>query len=126
MSRRDLLSLATVADRLQQTGRDRERSVMRRLQRHGVPVIKWGRGAYFITEENFDVLIEKMTICSASGNQANISTSGARSVSGGKRVSSKNILREQIAATMRTRTDQNSKPKSATKSFTVVEGGRTA
>jgi hypothetical protein len=125
MVQRDLLALSTVADRLQLTGRDRERSVLRRLRRHGVPFIRWGRGAYFVTEQQYDELIEKITVCSPSGNEANISTSVARSVSGGRRASSKSILQEQIAAKLQTRTDQNLKPKSATKSFTVVEGGRT-
>ena len=44
---------------------------------------------------------------------------------GGKRGSSKSILSERIAETMQRRIDQSSKPSSDTKSFTVVEGGRT-
>ena len=38
---------------------------------------------------------------------------------------SKSILSERIAETMQRRIDQSSKPSSDTKSFTVVEGGRT-
>jgi hypothetical protein len=125
MTRRDLLSFAIIAARLHYAGSDRERSVLRLFRRHGLPFVKRSRGAYFATEDQYDALIEKLT-CLPSENAANISTSGARSVSGGKRVSSKNILAARIAATMQTRTDQNSKPKPAAKSFTVVEGGRTA
>src|SRR5215469_2630295 len=121
-----MLTLATVADRLHYTGRDRERSVRRLFALQGVSMIRRGRRVYFVTEWQYAELIEKMTTCSPSGNGANTSTCAVRSVSGGKRASSKNILAEQIAATMQTRTDRSSKRKSATKSFTVMVGGRTA
>src|SRR5262245_35768505 len=45
-----LLPLAVVADRLCYTGSDRERSVRRLFLRHGVPFIRRGRGAFFVTE----------------------------------------------------------------------------
>src|SRR5215469_16659298 len=120
-----ILTLATVADRLHYTGRDRERSVRRLFAHHGVSMIRRGRRVYFVTERQYAELIEKMTTCSPSGNAANTSTCAVRFVSGGKRASSKNILADQIAATMQTHTDRSSKRKSVTKSFTVVEGGRT-
>jgi hypothetical protein len=119
-----MLSLATIAERLHYSGRDRERSVRRLFARHGVPMIRRGRRVYFVTEQQYAELIEKMT-CSQSGGEAKIFTSAVRSVSGAKRVSSKSILAERIAATMPKRTVRSSKPISATKSFTVVEGGRT-
>ena len=121
-----MLPLATIAETLHYSGRDRERSVRRLFARHRVPIIKRGRGAYFVTEAQFAELIEKMTTCLPSGVEAKTSTSAVRSVSGVKRESSKNILAEQIAATMQRPTDQSSKPKSDTKYFTVVAGGRTA
>src|SRR6516165_3676956 len=121
----ELCRLSTIADRLHYMGRDRERSVRRLFERHRVSIIKRSRGAYFVTEAQYAELIEKMTTCSQSGAEARTSTSVGRSVSGRKRASSRSTLAERIAATMQTRTDRNSKPKSATKSFTVVEGGRT-
>jgi len=121
----ELLPLSTIADRLHYTGRDRERSVRRLFVRHRVPIIKRGRGAYLVTEGQFAKLIEKMTTCLPSGVEAKTSISVARSVSGAKRASSKSILAEQIAVTMQKPIAQNSRPTSGTKSFTVVEGGRT-
>jgi len=121
----NLLSLATIAERLHYSGRDRVRSVRRLFARHGVSMIRRGRAAYFVTEDQYAELIEKMTICSPSGSGANTSTFAVRSVSGRRSASSKSILAEQIAATMLKRTGRSSKPKSGTKSFTVVEGGRT-
>ena len=120
-----LLTLTTVANRLHYLGRDRERSVRRLFAQHGVSMIKRGRRAYFITEWQYAALIEKMTTCLPSGAEARTTTSEVRSVSGRKRGSSKSILAEQIAAMTQTPTDRSSKLKSATKSFTVVEGGRT-
>ena len=117
-------SLATIAEKLQYSGRDRERSVRRLFARHRVPIIKRGRGAYFVSDAQFAELIEKMTTCLPSGAEATTSTSVARSVSGGKRASSKSILAEQIAATMPKRIARSSKPTSVTKCFTVVAGGR--
>jgi hypothetical protein len=123
-----MLPLATIAERLHYNGCDWERSVRRLFQRHGVPMIKRGRGAYFVTEAQYAELIEKMTTCSASGAEAKrkSGTSAARSVSGARRVSSQNTLAEQIAATLQRPTAQNSKPKSGTNSFTVLAGGRRA
>src|SRR5262249_54690238 len=92
-----IVPLATIAERLHYSGRDQERSVRRLFQRHGVPMIKRGRGAYFVTEAQYAELIEKMTTCSRSGVEANTSTSAVRSVSGRKGVSSKNILAERLA-----------------------------
>jgi hypothetical protein len=121
----EMLALATIAERLHYSGRDRERSVRRLFQRRGVPMIKRGRGAYFVTESQYAELIEKITTCSRSDAEANTSMSAVRSVLGGKRTSSKNILADRLAETMRKPTARNSKRKSDTKSFTVVEGGRT-
>jgi hypothetical protein len=123
-----LLSLAIIADRLQYAGSDRERSVRRLFERHEIPIIRRGRGAYFATERQYAALLEAMTTCSHSGkgSTAKSSTSAVRSVSGARRESSQNILAEQIAAILQTPTDRGSKPKSAMKSFTVVAGGRTA
>jgi hypothetical protein len=121
----ELIPISIIADRLHYMGRDRERSVRRLFERHRVSIIKRSRGAYFVTEAKYAELIEKMTTCSPSGNAANTSTSAARSVSGGKRASSKSILREEIAARMQRNTVPSSKPMSGTKCFTVVEGGRT-
>jgi hypothetical protein len=121
-----MLPLATIAERLHYSGRDWERSVRRLFQWHGVPMIKRGRGAYFVTEAQYAELIEKMMTCSQSGVEAKTSTSVVgQSVSGGKRVSSRNILAERLAEKMQRPTAQNSTPRSGTKSFTVVEGGRT-
>jgi hypothetical protein len=120
-----MLPLATIAERLHYSGRDWERSVRHLFRRHDVPMIKRGRGAYFVTEGQYAELIEKMTTCSRSDAEANISTSAARSVSGGRRTSSKNILADRLAETMQRPIARNSKPRSDTKSFTVVEGGRT-
>ena len=117
-------SLATIAARLHYRGRDRERSVRRLFALHRVPIIKRGRGAYLVTEGQFAELIEKMTTCLPSGAEARTSTSVVRSVSGGRSVSSKSILAERITEKMQTRIVRSSKPKSAMKSFTVVEGGR--
>jgi hypothetical protein len=118
-------SLATIAERLKYTGRDRERSVLRLFERLGVPMIKRGRGGWFVTDQQqYEQAIEKMT-CLPSGVVARTSTSVARSVSVGNRVSSTNILRERIAAKLQKRTVQSLRSRSGTKSFTVVEGGRT-
>jgi|SRR5262245_22510940 hypothetical protein len=121
-----LLTLTEIADKLHYVGTDRERSVRRLFVKHGVPFIRRGRGVYFATERQYEALIEAMTTCSTLGGAAKTSTSGGRSVSGAKRGSSRSILAERIAATMRRPTAQSSKPKSGTKSFTVLEGGRTA
>src|SRR4029077_108738 len=56
-----LLPLSTIADRLHYTGRDRDRSVRRLFKRHGVPMIRRGRGASFVTEQQYAELIEKIT-----------------------------------------------------------------
>ena len=120
-----LLTLTTVANRLHYLGRDRERSVRRLFAQHGVSMIRRGRRAYFVTECQYTALIEKLTTCLPSGAEARTTTSVVRSVSGGKRASSKSILAEQIAVTMQKPIAQNSRPTSGTKSFTVVEGGRT-
>jgi tRNA(Ile)-lysidine synthetase-like protein len=117
-----LLPLAIIGERLHYGGRDRERSVKRLFRRYGVPMIRRGR-SYFVTEQQYVELIEKMT-CLPSGAEARISTSGARSVWGGKRVSSKNILAERLAETTRRSTAPKSRPRSGTKSFTVLVGGR--
>ncbi len=45
-----LLSLAVIADRLHYAGSDRERSVRRLFARHEIPIIRRGRGVYFVTE----------------------------------------------------------------------------
>src|SRR5690349_20921699 len=124
ISASELSPLSTIADRLHYTGRDRKRSVRRLFARHRVSIIKRSRGAYFVTEAQYAELLEKMTTCSRSGVEAKTSISVARSVSGGKRASSKSILAERIAAMTPTPTDRSSKRKSAMKSFTVVEGGR--
>jgi hypothetical protein len=119
-----MLTLATIADRLQMRGSDRERSVRRLFVRHKVPIVKRCRG-YLATEEQYKALIEAMTTCSPSdGARAGSSMSVVRSVSGAKRASSKNILQAAIAETMQKPIDQNSNPTLGTKSFTVVEGGR--
>jgi hypothetical protein len=120
-----LLSMEAVAERLQYGGRDHLRSVRRLFGRHGVPMIRRGRAAYFVTEAQYAELIEKMTTCSQSDVEAKTTTSAVPSVSGGRRVSSKSILAGRIAETMRRPTGRNSRQKSDTKSFTVVEGGRT-
>jgi hypothetical protein len=121
----ELCPLSVIAERLHFMGPDRERSVRRLFERHRVSIIKRGPGVYFATAAQYAELIEKMTTCSQSGVEAKTSISVARSVSGGKRASSKSILAERIAATTLTPTDRSSKRKSATKSFTVVEGGHT-
>ena len=118
-------SLATIAERLKYSGRDRERSVRRLFAQLGVPMIRRGRGGWFVTDQQYEQLIEKMT-CLPSDAEARTSTSAVLSVSGGRRVSSKSILAERITEKMQTRIVRSSKPKSAMKSFTVVEGGRTA
>src|SRR6476646_9370584 len=96
-----LIPLRTIAERLHYNGRDRERSVRRLFARHGVPMIRRGRGVYLVTEGLYVELIEKMTTCSPSGSGANTGTSAVRSESGGKRASSKSILAERLAETMR-------------------------
>ena len=111
-----LLSLETIADRLHYAGSDRERRVRRLFARHDVPIIKLGRGSYFVTEFQFAALIEATT-CLPCASAAKTGTSVVRSVSGGKRASSKSILAAQIDATLQTPTDRSSKPKRATKSF---------
>lgn len=88
-----MLPLATIAERLHYSGRDWERSVRRLFQRHDVSMIRRGRGAYFVTEAQYAELIEKITTCSRSGVEAKTSTSVVRSVSGGKRASSRSFLR---------------------------------
>ena len=118
-----LLALEIIADRLQYAGSDRERRVRRLFARHGVPIIKLGRGVYFVTEFQFAALIEATT-CLPCASAAKTGTSVVRSVSGGKRISSKSILAAQIAETMQTPTDRSSRRKPATKCFTVVAGGR--
>jgi integrase len=75
-----MLTLATVAERLHCDGRDRERSVRRLFERHGVCMIRRGRRAYFVTEGQYAELIEKMTVCSQSGGEAKNSMSAVRSV----------------------------------------------
>ena len=119
-----LLPLTTIADRLHYDGTDRERSVRRLFVKHGVPFIRRGRGVYFATEQQYEALIEAMTTCSTSGGAAKTFTSGGRSVSGAKRGSSKSILAARIAATRQKPIGQSSKPKTDTKCFTVLEGGR--
>jgi hypothetical protein len=121
---RMMLTLATIAERLHYSGRDQKRSVRRLFARHRVAMIKRGRGVYFVTEQQYAELIEKLT-CLASGAEAKTSTPAVRSVSGGKRVSSKNILAGRIAAKLQKNTVPSSKPISDMKSFTVVQGGRT-
>src|SRR5262249_32670598 len=74
-----MLSLTTIAQRLHYGGRDRKRSVRRLFARLGVPMIRRGRGVYFVTDQQYAQLIEKMT-CLPSGSAANISTSAVRSV----------------------------------------------
>jgi hypothetical protein len=120
-----LLPLTTIADRLHYNGTDRERSVRRLFVKHGVPFIRRGRGVYFVTEEQYEALIEAMT-CSPSEGAAKNSTCAGRSVSGARRGSSRSILAAQIAETLQKPIGQSSKQKSDTKCFTVVEGGRTA
>jgi hypothetical protein len=119
-----LLPLGAIADRLNYVGRDRERSVRRLFAKLGVPIVKRSRGVYFVTEEQYEALIEAMT-CSPSEGAAKISICAGRSVSGAKNGSSRSILAAQIAETLRKPTVQSSKRKSDTKCFTVVEGGRT-
>ena len=119
-----LLPLTTIADRLHYVGIDRERSVRRLFAKYSVPIVKRGRGSYFVTEQQYEALIEAMTICSTSGGAAKISTSVGRSVWVAKRGSSKSILAAQIAETLRKPIGQSLKQKSDTKCFTVVEGGR--
>src|SRR5215510_15060111 len=109
-----LLSPAIVADRLYYTGRDRERSVRRLFARHSIPIIRRGRGAYFVTELQYAALIEAMTTCSPSGSAARTSTSGGRSVWGAKRASSKSTLQAVIAEKMPRRTSRSSRRTSAT------------
>jgi hypothetical protein len=121
-----LVPLEVVADRLCYTGSDRERSVRRLFSRHGVPIIRRGRGIYFVTELQYAALIEAMTTFSPSGSAAKNSTSGGRSGWGGKRASSKSTLQAAIAEKMPKHTSRSSKRISATKPFTVVEGGRSA
>jgi hypothetical protein len=120
-----LLPLTEIADRLHYVGTDRERSVRRLFDKHGVPFIRRGRGVYFATKGQYEALIEAMTTCSTSGGAAKTSTSGGRSASGARRGSSRSILAAQIAETLRKPIGQSSKQKSDTKCFTVVEGGRT-
>jgi hypothetical protein len=74
LSASELCPLSTIADRLHYTGRDRDRSVRRLFQRHDVPTIRRGRGAYFVTEQQYAELIEKIT-CLPSGAEAKTSTS---------------------------------------------------
>src|SRR4051812_19902669 len=88
----DLLTLAVVAERLGYAGRDRDRSVRRLFDRHGVPIIRCGRGVYWVTEALYQELLGRMTTCSRSGNAENTSTSAVRSVSARKRESSQSIL----------------------------------
>jgi hypothetical protein len=121
----NLLTVDDVADRLHFAGLNRNRWFQRLFMRHGVQFIRRGKGVYFVTERQYAALIEAMTTCSQSESAANTSTSAVRSVSGGKRASSRNILAAQIAATLQTPTDRSSKRIYATKSFTVVAGGRT-
>jgi hypothetical protein len=120
----ELMEFATIADRLHIDGKDRERSVRRLFARYKVKFIKRGRGGYLASEDQFKALIEAMTICSPSEDAARNSTSVVRSVSGARRASSKSILQDAIAETMRRPTDPSSSPTSGMKSFTVVEGGR--
>jgi len=58
-----LLPLTTIADRLHYVGIDRERSVRRLFAKYSVPIVKRGRGSYFVTEQQYEELIEAMTIC---------------------------------------------------------------
>ena len=120
-----LLSFATIAERLHYTGVDAERSVRRLFDKHGVPFIRRGGGVYFATEQQFNLLLESMT-CSRSGDAENTSISAGRSVSGAKPASSKSTLAAQIAAKLQRPTDQSSRPKFETSSFTVLEDERKA
>jgi hypothetical protein len=119
------LTLAEVADRLRVAGQDCERSVRRLFDRHGINILRPNHRTFLVTERQYAALLEAMT-CSPSESAAKSITSGARSVLVVRRESSKNILREQIAATMQTRTDRSLRPKSGMNSFTVLEGGRKA
>src|SRR6516165_5464760 len=119
-----LLTLTTIADRLQYAGRDRERSVRRLFARHRVPIIKRSRGVYFVTEQQYTALLEAMTTCSHSGSADRNFMYVALSVSGSRRDTSKSTLRAAIAEKTQKPIARVSKAKSGTSCFTVLTGGR--
>src|ERR1700730_14943663 len=121
----ELHTLSEIADRLRLPGRDRQRAVLRRFARFGIPIVNGGRGARLVTDQQFKQLIEAMT-CLPCEDAASASTSAARSASVVKPVSSKNILRGVIAEKARKPIARASRRKSGTKCFTVLEGGRSA
>src|SRR5262245_59015811 len=108
-----LLTLETIAERLHYTGSDRERSVRRLFAQHRVPIIRRGRSAHFVTEQQYAALLEALTTCSHSEGAVQNSTSVARSVSGARRATSQSTLRAAIAEMVPKPTDRTSKPRSA-------------
>lgn len=118
-----LLTLDEVAERLRYTGRARERSVRRLIDRLKVPHRRRGK-RILLSEGDYRFLLERMK-CSTSENVATSTMSEAASVSGRKSGSSKSELRDAVNARMRKRMRRASNKRSGTSSFTVVEGGPT-
>ncbi len=98
-----LFTLAEIAEQLRYAGRDRERSVRRLFQRHGIALLRRDRGTFLVTDEQLAALLESMQ-CSPYENAAVSGTSVARSASAARPVASKNILQAAIAEKMRKRT----------------------
>jgi hypothetical protein len=121
-----LITLRELADRLHYEGRDRERSVRRCFQKHGLQLLKRDGRAAFATEQLYQELLWRMQACSASVDEANYSMRAVQSASAGRSGKSRNTLRAAVNAKLRSATSIGSKPKSETKSLTVLPGGRGA
>jgi len=119
-----LFTLDEVAAILRYVGTDRERSVRRAFERHGISILRRDRGKFLVTEQQLAALMEAMK-CSQSVDEAGCTTSGVRSVSAARPASSKSALRDAIAKKMPIPTVRGSKRRSGRKCFTVLAGGRT-
>jgi hypothetical protein len=120
-----LLTLDQIADRLQYHGRDRLRSVRRLILRHGIPHTRRDRRSWLLTTAQLDMLLEALE-CSPCESAGRSTTAVERSASGGRSGTSKSTLRAAVNAKLRSATSTSSKPRSATRSLTVLPGGREA
>src|SRR5688500_7652965 len=99
-----LIPLAELAERLHYEGRDRERSVRRCFERHGLQLLKRDGRSAFGTERLYQELIQRMQSCSASVDEARSTTAAARSASGGTSGRSPSTLRAAVNAKLRSAT----------------------
>jgi hypothetical protein len=119
-----LITLSEMADLLHYEGRDRERSVRRCFQKHGLQLLKRDGRAAFATEQLYQELLWRMQGCSASVDEANYSMRAVQSASAGRSAKSRNTLRAAVNAKLRSNTCTALRPKSVTKPLMVLPGGR--